>query len=226
VNRRLDKIKHDLKKSRQPELEHEQAMLEKIREPLAAEIPLRNLELTAEEEKALTGFKLLSLKPLLLVLNVGDEEASHLGDIPARYQLSGLAERPGVAVTEVCGAIESELVDLEAAEAEEFLVSYGLKESARDRVLHTLCSLAGLITFFTVSEAECRAWLAPRGTVAVDAMVHSDFARRFIKAEVIAWKDLIELGGLAAAREQGRLRLEGKETPVADGEVLYIRHTA
>lgn len=228
VNRRLEKIGHEMKKSHQPELEHEQALLEKTREPLAAESPLRNLGLTAEEEKALSGFKLLSHKPLLLVLNVSDEEASHLGDIPARYQLSGLAERPRVALTEVCGAIESELVDLEPAEAEEFLVSYGLKESARDRVLHTLCSLAGLITFFTVSEAECRAWLAPQGTVAVDAagMVHSDFARRFIKAEVIQWKDLIELGGLAAAREQGRLRLEGKETPVADGEVLYIRHTA
>lgn len=228
VNRRLEKVGHDLKKNRQPDLEHEQVVLEKIREPLAAETPLRNLALTAEEAKVLSGFKLLSAKPLLVVLNVGDDEAPRLAEIPARYQIAGLAERPGVAVTEVCGQIESELVELEPAEAEEFLVSYGLKESGRDRVLHTLCSLAGLMTFYTVSEAECRAWLAPQGTVAVDAagMVHSDFARRFIKAEVIAWKDLIELGGLAAARDQGRLRLEGKETPVADGEVLYIRHTA
>jgi GTP-binding protein YchF len=228
VNRRLDKIKHELKRSRQAEIEHEQAILKKIREPLAAETPLRNVDLTAEEEKMLSGFKLLSAKPLLVVLNVGDDEAAHLAEIPERYKLAGLAERPGVALTEVCGQIESELVELEPAEAEEFLVSYGLKESARDRVLHTICSLAKLMTFFTVSEAECRAWLAPQGTVAVDAagLVHSDFARRFIKAEVIAWKDLIDLGGLAAAREQGRLRLEGKETPVADGEVLYIRHTA
>jgi len=228
VNRRLEKIGHEMKKSRQPELDHEQAVLEKVREPLAAETPLRNLTLTTEEEKTLGGFKLLSAKPLLVVLNVGDDEAPRLAEVPERYNLAGLAERPGVAVTEVCGQIESELVELEPAEAQEFLVSYGLKESARDRVLHTICSLARLMTFFTVSEAECRAWLAPQGTVAVDAagMVHSDFAHRFIKAEVIAWKDLIDLGGLAAARDQGRLRLEGKETPVADGEVLYIRHTA
>jgi hypothetical protein len=86
----------------------------------------------------------------------------------------------------------------------------------------------GLMTFFTVSEPECRAWLAPAGTVAVEAagMIHTDFARRFIKAEVIPWKDLVAAGSLAAGREQGRVRLEGKDFRVSDGDVLYIRHTA
>lgn len=228
VDKRLEKIARETKKVRTPELEHEQAVLEKVRQPLAAEHPLREMELTPEEEKALSGFKLLSAKPLLVVLNVSDAEAPRLAEIPARYQMEEAAGRPGVAVTEVCGKIESELAELEPEEAAEFLVSYGLKESARDRVLHTLCGLSRRLTFFTVSETECRAWLAPAGMVAVEAagMIHSDFARRFIKAEVIPWKDLVECGGLAAAREQGRVRLEGKDTPVADGDVLYIRHTA
>jgi hypothetical protein len=171
---------------------------------------------------------LLSAKPLLAVLNVGDPDAPALDDIPHRYNLDAFRGRPGVAVTEICGKIESELADLEPADAAEFLVSYGLKESARDRVLHTLCALLGFLTFFTVSEAECRAWAAPAGTVAVDAagMVHSDFARRFIKAEVVQWKELVDSGGLAPARDKGKVRLEGKEYKVHDGDVLYIRHTA
>lgn len=228
VSKRLEKISRDLKKSHTPELEHEQALLEKARAALASETPLRALTTAPEDEKLLRGFMLLSAKPLLLVLNAGDEEAPTLERVPEKFGLAGFAHQPRVAVTEVCGKIESELAELPAEEAQEFLVSYGLKESARDRVLHTIGSLLGLLTFFTVSEAECRAWLAPQGTVAVEAagMVHSDFALRFIKAEMIPWKELIASGGLPAAREQGRVRLEGKEYRVSDGDVLYIRHTA
>ena len=176
----------------------------------------------------LRGFMLLSAKPLLVVLNAADEEAPTLERLPEKFALRELAHRPAVALTEVCGKIESELAELAPEEAAEFLLSYGLMESARDRVLHTLCSLLHLITFFTVSEPECRAWLAPQGAVAVEAagMVHSDFAQRFIKAEVVPWKELAAAGGLAAAREQGQVRLEGKDYRVADGDVLYIRHTA
>jgi len=228
VTRRLDKLKHDLKKSKTPELEHENALLEKAQAALAAEAPLRALRLAEEEQRLLRGFMLLTAKPLLLVLNVGDEDAPSLREIPSRFKLEEFASRPRVALTEICGKIESELAELDPGDAAEFLVSYGLEEPARNRVLHTLFALLGFITFFTVSEAECRAWAAPPGTVAVEAagLIHSDFARRFIKAEVISWKDLVEAGGLAAAREKGRVRLEGKEHGVADGDVLYIRHTA
>jgi len=228
IGKRLDKVDRDLKKAKTPELEHEHAMLEKARAALAANTPLRAATLSPEERKALHGFMLLSAKPLLVVLNVGDDDAPALEEIPHRYDLDAVRQQPGVAVTEICGKIESELAELELAEAAEFLVSYGLKESARDRVLHTLCGLLGFITFFTVGEAECRAWAAPAGTVAVDAagMVHSDFARRFIKAEVVPWKELVECGGLAGARDKGKVRLEGKEYKVHDGDVLYIRHTA
>lgn len=228
VTRRLEKVARDLKKSKTPDLEHEQAVLEKVRAVLAAETPVRVLETTPEEKRWLTGFSLLSAKPLLLVLNAGEEEAPALAGVPGKHGLGDLGRKPGLALTEICGRIEAELVELEPGEAAEFLVSYGLKESARDRVLHSLYGLLGWLTFFTVSEAECRAWAAPQGTVAVEAagMVHSDFARRFIKAEVIPWNELLECGGLTAAREKGRLRLEGKDYRVADGDVLYIRHTA
>lgn len=228
VTKRLQKLAHDLKKSKTPELEHEHAILEKARAALAANTPLRAAAMSLDEQRALRGFMLLSAKPLLVVLNVGDEAAPQLEEIPQRYQLDRFRQQPATAVTEICGKIESELAELDPAEAAEFLVSYGLKESARDRVLHTLCNLLGFITFFTVSEPECRAWAAPQGSVAIEAagMVHSDFARRFIKAEVVPWKELVDAGGLAAAREKGRVRLEGKDYRVNDGDVLYIRHTA
>lgn len=228
VSKRLEKVERDLKKSRSPELEQELAVLQKARESLAGETPLRALELSAAEQHCLRGFMLLSGKPLLIVLNAGDDAAPELPNLPEKYQVSGLAREGQVALTEVCGQIESELVELEPAEAAEFLASYGLKESARDRVLHTVCRLLGLLTFFTVSEPECRAWLAPRGTAAIEAagMVHSDFAERFVKAEVVPWQALVECGSLAAAREQGKILLEGKEYRVAEGDVLYIRHTA
>lgn len=228
VSKRLEKITRDLKKGSTPELEHEHAVLEKARAALAAETPVRAATASAEEQRWLRGFMLLSAKPLLLVLNAGDEEAPTLAQVPEKYRVAAFARQPHVALTEICGKIETELAELDPSEAGEFLASYGLAVSARDRVLHTTYGLLGFLTFFTVSEAECRAWAVPQGTVAVEAagMVHSDFARRFIKAEVIPWQELVDCGGLAAAREQGRVRLEGKEYRVADGDVLYIRHTA
>ncbi len=228
VGKRLERVARDAKKVHTPEIEHELHVLEKARASLAAETPLRAVELALEDRKLLHGFMLLSANPLLLVLNAGDTDAATLAELPTKHNLRQVGQRPRVTLTEVCGAIESELVELSPAEAQEFLQSYGLHESARDRVLHAICRLLGLITFFTVSESECRAWLAPEGTVAVEAagMIHSDFARRFIKAEVISWKDLLGCGGLAAGREQGRVRLEGREFRFSDGDVLYIRHTA
>jgi len=228
VTKRLDKVARDLKKSHTPELEHERGVLEKARAALAAETPLRAVQLPAEDVGLLRGFMLLTAKPLLVVLNASDELAPELPELPAKVGVASFVGKPRVAVTEICGKIEAELTELEPAEVPEFLLSYGLRESARDRVLHTVFQLLGFISFYTVSEPECRAWTAPPGTVAVEAagMVHSDFARRFIKAEVVPWKELVEAGGLAAAREKGRVRLEGKDYRVADGDVLYIRHTA
>ena len=226
VTKRLTKIEHDLKKTKTAELELEHGVLSKARRALAAEQPLRALDWAAEEHKVLQGFMLLSAKALLVVANAPESEAPRLGQLATKYGLAELGQRAGVALTEICAQIEAELTELEPSEAAEFLASYGLPGSCRDHVLESLRTLLGLITFFTVSEPECHAWLAPRGTVAVEAagMVHSVFARGLIKAEVIPWKELVETRSLTAAREQGRVRLEGKQHEIHDGDVLYIRH--
>ncbi|MBI4462353.1 MAG: redox-regulated ATPase YchF [Acidobacteria bacterium] len=225
---RLEKLERELKKTHTPELEHERSALSRCREQLAAETPLRALTWSEEELRVLRGFMFLTAKPVLHILNAGDEEARELDRAVDRYALAQLVGQASVRVTAMCGKIEAELAELEEAEAAEFLASYGLKESARERVLHETLAVLNLITFFTVSERECRAWLAPRGTTALAAagLVHSDFAERFIKAEVIPWQELVAAGGLAEARTQGKIRLEGKEAEVADGDVLYIRHGA
>lgn len=228
VTQRLKKLEHELKKTNTPELEHEQAVLARCREQLAVETPLRAAAWSEEEQRLLRGFMFFTAKPMLVVLNAGEEDARELGAIAEKHHLARLAGRPGVRLTAICGKIEAELAELEETEAAEFRVSYGLTEPGRERVVRETVAVLNLITFFTVSEPECRAWLAPRGTTAVAAagLVHSDFAELFIKAEVIPWAELVACGGLAAARAQGKIRLEGKDYRVADGDVLYIRHGA
>jgi GTP-binding protein YchF len=227
ITRRAERIEKDLKKRKDPALEHELALLARCRQALEAERPLRELPFTVEEEKALSGFKFLSQKPVLYVLNLGDEEAPEINRAAAKHKLSVLAGRPGTAVVPVAGRIEAELAELEGADAEELMRSYGLEESGRDRVIRATYELLGLISFFTVGEVECRAWTARRGTTAVKAagIVHSDLERGFIRAEVARWDDLVAGGGWAGAREQGKVRLEGREYVVADGDVLHIRHS-
>lgn len=229
ASKRLQRVEHDLKKTHTPEVEHERAVLGRCRQQLAAETPLRGVGWSEEEQRLLRGFMFFTAKPMLTVLNVGDEEAAELARVPEKYNLAQpRLAGPGMKVTEICGKIEAELTELEEAEAAEFLASYGLHESARERVLQQNLAVLDLVTFFTVSEPECRAWLAPRRTTAVGAagLVHSDFAEHFIKAEVIPWSELAASGGLAAARAQGKIRLEGRDYGVADGDVLYIRHGA
>jgi ribosome-binding ATPase YchF (GTP1/OBG family) len=141
--------------------------------------------------------------------------------------LDHLRQRPQTLATEVSAKIEAELAMMSDSEAEEFLKSYGLRESGRTRLLRATHDLLGYIVFFTAGEDECRAWTIPRGATAVQAAgaIHSDLAKHFIRAEVVPWKELLEAGSLAAARQKGVLRLEGKEYVVHDGEIVHIRHS-
>ncbi len=227
IARRAERIEKDLKKRKDPALELELALLARCRQALEAECPLREMEFTAEEEKILTGYKFLSQKPMLYVLNLGDEEAPEISRAVEKHKLTALAAKPGTAVVPVAARIEAELAELEGADAEVLMRSYGLQEPGRDRVIRATYELLGLISFFTVGEVECRAWTARRGTTAVKAagLVHSDLERGFIKAEVARWDDLVAGGGWAGAREQGKTKLEGKEYVVEDGDVLHIRHS-
>ena len=226
IENRLDRLEKDRKKIKNPALEKEQILLEKARQWLETEKPLRDATWSEEEQKQLRGFTFLSGKPMLLVLNAG-EEAGALEAVLAKAGLGHLANRPHTLATAVSAKIEAELAMMTDSEAEEFLASYGLHESGRSRLLRATHELLGFIVFFTVSEKECRAWTIPRGATAVQAAgaIHSDLEKHFIRAEVVRWDELLEAGSLAAARQKGVLRLEGKDYVVQDGEIVHIRHS-
>jgi GTP-binding protein YchF len=217
VERRLGRLEQSKKRGLSAEEQKELALLTGTVLPaLESERPLREIGLEGDDEKRLRGFQLLSAKPILLVVNV-DEDG--LTTPPA------VAEAPGVESVVVSAPIEEEIAGLEPDDQREFLESLGLETPSLERVLRATYHLLGLISFFTVGEDEVRAWTVRSGTVARKAAgaVHSDIERGFIRAEVTPWEDLIRLGSLAACRDQGLLRLEGKEYLVRDGEVIHFR---
>jgi ribosome-binding ATPase YchF (GTP1/OBG family) len=163
---------------------------------------------------------------MLYVLNLGEADAGALRDREREYAEGPLAGRRNTGVTAICGKVEAELAELPRAEQAEYLKSYGLQESGLERLISATYSLLGLMSFLTAGEDECRAWTIPMNSVAPKAAgaIHSDFEKKFIRAEVVNWKSLVDLGGYPGAREKGVLRLEGKEYIVKDGDVLVIRH--
>ncbi|MGC9973756.1 MAG: DUF933 domain-containing protein [Bryobacteraceae bacterium] len=226
IEKRMERLDKDRKKMKAPELDREFEALERFKAALEANQPLRELELSEEEEKRTRGFQFLSQKPMLCVLNLGEADAARLHEIEAEYRNGPLAGRASTAVTAICGKIEAELAELSGDEAGEYLASYGLKESGLERLISATYSLLGLMSFLTASEAEVRAWTIPKNSTAVKAAgtVHTDFEKKFIRAEVANWRVLADHGGYAGAREKGLLRLEGKDYIVREGDVLLIRH--
>ncbi len=229
VEKRIERVEKDLKKARTGDLEREHALLLRSKESLEKEVPLRELEMTPEEKKLIRGFMFLSQKPILYVLNVS--ESATLGDdleaAVSRYKLEAIAQRPNAGATAICGKVEAELAEMDDAEAAEFLLSYGLRESGLVRLIRKSYELLGLISFFTAGEDECRAWTVPIGAKAPQAagVIHTDLEHHFIRAETIRWDQLLDAGSEAAARAKGTLRLEGKEYIVKDGDVVHIRHS-
>ncbi|HZT73502.1 MAG TPA: redox-regulated ATPase YchF [Terriglobales bacterium] len=226
VEKRRERVQKDLKKQRSAALADEAALLERMQAQLEAEKPLRTMALTAAEEKLTRGFQFLSQKPILYALNVGEDQAADLAGAVAAADLAA-EPAPKTGVVAVCAKIEAEIAGLPGEEAAAFLASYGLQESGLTRLARAAYQLLGLISFFTAGEDECRAWTIAAGTRAVDAAaaIHTDLAKHFIRAEVIRWDELLALGGEAAAREKGKLRLEGKDYIVKDGDVMHIRHS-
>jgi GTP-binding protein YchF len=226
VEKRLERLEKERKKIKNPELDREFELLEKCKTTLEANQPLRQLELDAEREKRIRGFQFLSQKPMLYVLNIGERDASRLHEIEEQYRGGPLKGRARMDFTAVCGKVEAEMAELAPEEAREYLASYGLKESGLERLITASYRLLGLMSFLTAGETEVRAWTVPIASTAVKAAgaIHSDFEKKFIRAEVVNWKSLVDLGGYPGVREKGLLRLEGKEYIVKDGDVLVIRH--
>jgi GTP-binding protein YchF len=227
AEKRLERLEKDIKKQKTPLLEKEYDVLRMVKAELEKQTPLRQLTLSADEERIIRGFTFLSLKPMLYVLNLGERDASRANAAEAFAREARLKQRSRTTVAAICGKVEAELAELGDAEAAEFLASYGLGESAVDRLIRSSFQLLALISFFTVGEDECRAWTIRAGTTALNAAgeVHSDIQKRFIRAEVVKYEDLVAAGSLAEARNRAQLRLEGKEYVVADGEVVHFRHS-
>jgi GTP-binding protein YchF len=226
IEKRLERLAKDRLKIKDPDLDHEFDLLSRAKDLLDESTPLRAMELDPAEEKRVRGFGFLSRKPMLYVLNLGEEDAPRLHELEQDFRQRHVAGKPRTGVTAVCGKIEAELAELEPDEAEEYMASYGLPEGGLTRLVHAGYALLGLMSFLTAGETEIRAWTIPVGSTALEAAgaIHTDFTKKFIRAEVADWKTLAEHGGYAGAREKGALRLEGKNYVVQNGDVLLIRH--
>ena len=198
-------------------------LLERVLPPMQEGTPARKLGLAADEAGLLKGFNLLTQKPLLYVLNVDEGSAATGNELSARA--GAMAEAQGAGHVVVAAAIEAEITGLDPAERSEFLEGLGLEEPGLDKVIHEGYRLLGLLTYFTVGPKEARAWTVDAGATAPEAagVIHTDFQRGFICAEVIAYDDFVRLGGEAGAKEAGRMRLEGRDYVVKDGDVCHFR---
>jgi ribosome-binding ATPase len=228
AEKRLQRLEKDIKKQKNPSLEHELQVLALCKGTLEKQTPLRELSLDTEQARVIRGFTFLSEKPLLYVLNLDERDAGRTNTAGEELaSAAGLKQHSRTGFTAVCGKVESELAELTDQEAAEFMASFGLREPAVDRVIRSSYQLLGLISFFTVGEDECRAWTIRSGASAWEAAgeIHTDIQRGFIRAEVVAYGDLIACGSLAEARNRGRLRLEGKDYVVKDGEIVHFRHS-
>jgi GTP-binding protein YchF len=222
IEKRMERLEKDLKKVRNASLEKELACLERAKNWLESERPLREMEVGDDEKKLVKGFAFLSEKPMIYVENIGEDQLERL-----RHPPSSAALRPNTEQTIICGKLEAEMAELPAAELKTFLADYGLAESGAERLIRTTYRLLGLISFFTVGEEECRAWTITRGTNAQRAagVIHTDLEDHFIRAEVCSYDDFVRHGSMHALKEKGLLRLEGKEYPVKDGDIMTIRHS-
>jgi ribosome-binding ATPase len=225
AERRLGKLELAVKKTNRDEDKKDVETLRKCLASLERELPLRNLELSDEEQKRLSGFTFLSLKPLLVVVNADEADASKLDGGAAAFRLAAFAGRPNTEVVALSAKIEAEIAQLDRADADAFRAELGIGAPALDRMIRASYHLLGSLSFFTAGEDECRAWTIRRGTKARQAAgtIHSDIEKGFIRAELCAYDDLVTAGSWAACRDRGLLRLEGKDYEMRDGDVVNFR---
>jgi GTP-binding protein YchF len=218
IERKLERLADERKKGGGRDravIDREIALFERLNMGLQAEKPLRELDLTPEDERALSGFGFLTRKPILVLLNLADGQATPALDYA--HQHSGIVA--------LQGKLEMDLAQLSPEDAGIFMEEYGIQELGLERVIGLSYELLGLQSFFTVGEDEVRAWTVHCGATAYEAAgaIHTDLQKGFIRAEVVSYADLVALGGMPEARAKGKLRLEGKEYLVKDGDIVHIR---
>jgi len=223
IERRLNKIDISLKSARQEgrqQFHHEQSILVKIKSRLEKDIPIREQGLTVDEKRLIFGYQFLSAKPLLTLINIGEEQISEIKLIEKKFNQR--FSKPEHKFIALCSKLEMELGQLDAATAGEYRKEFGLIESGLERTIKTSLDLMGLITFFTTASDEVKAWSIPHGNEAIKAAgkIHTDMERGFIRAEVISFNDLVKAGSITEGRKHGLLRLEGKHYIVQDGDII------
>ena len=225
LERRIGRIEQSLKSAKPTErvkFTAEQELLARLKAELENDVPLRRVELSEDEAKLLSGYRFLSAKPLLIVVNIGETDLSRAAEIEQKFAARFAAD--GCRVIAMCGQIEAELTAMDDETATEFRTDYGLAETGLSRTIRASYELLNLISFFTVGPDEVRAWSITAGTPAQLAAgkIHSDIERGFIRAEVVTYDDLIRTGSMAEAKKQGVLRLEGKTYTVKDGDIAHF----
>ncbi len=218
VERKLERLADERKKGGgrdKTTIDREIVLFERLGQVLQQEVPLRDVEISADEEKMLSGFGLLSRKPILIVLNLSEGQSAPTIDYPHQHSQ----------VVALQGKLEMDIAQLPPDEMQIFLEEYGIEEPSLNRMIRLSYDLLGLQSFFTVGPDECRAWTVHIGATAPEAAgeIHTDLQKGFIRAEVVAYEDLITQGGMTEAKAHGKVRLEGKDYIVQDGDILNIR---
>ena len=223
VNRRVEKAQKAAKGDKK--FLHEVEVFQALAKHLDAGKSARTFDCSDEDRALVATSDLLSLKPVIYAANTDEEGFSNLENNPYFQQVRGVAEAEGAQVLPICAKLEQDVAELEGEEKQMFLAEIGVEESGLDRLIKCSYALLGLISFLTYGKDECRAWTIKKGTKAPQAAgkIHTDIERGFIRAEVIAYEDMVKCGSVAAAREKGLLRSEGKEYVVQDGDMIYFR---
>ncbi|MGE7875750.1 redox-regulated ATPase YchF [Peribacillus muralis] len=224
VDKRIDRVgKMAKQKDKGAVAEHE--ILVALKAALEEEKPARSVEFTEEQLKIVKGMHLLTAKPTLYVANVSEDEVANADDNEYVQQVREYAAKENAEVIVICAKIEEEIAELEGEEKEMFLSELGIKESGLDQLIRASYNLLGLATYFTAGVQEVRAWTFRKGMKAPQCagVIHTDFERGFIRAEIVSYTDLLEAGSHGAAKEAGKVRLEGKEYIVNDGDVIHFR---
>lgn len=221
---RIEKLEKELKRTKNPEGEKEKDLLERIHAHLEKGKGLRELELSEAENKLLRSFAFLSQKPLLHMINVDEKDIAFV-ETPEKFYSS---PKKGTSVLAFCGKIEAEILELEEEEKDVFLKEYGLQQLSSPKFLKSSYDLLDVITFFTIGKQEVRAWTIKNNLTASTAAgtIHTDMEKGFIRAEVISWSQMLDFASLQEAKENGAVRLEGKDYAVQDGDIIHFRFSA